>query len=623
MAAGNVDPALKMDPDDFKLFPYQRLSGSQNMGTFVTGKINVGANGQSASDVDILLINDKGDVVAKTKSNANGTYAFKNLKAENYQAVIDNPDPNIRATMNVANTDPSLKLSPTDFQKYNYSQLGANKSASNLVVGKISMNGMNKNAQDVDVLLVNDKGEVVGQTKTNKNGSFSFKNLAAENYQVLVDNPDPNIKASVNIVNNDPSLKVSADEFKKFNFNKLSKDGAANNILLGKVNVGTSGKNPQDVGILLLNDNGEVVGRTVAGKDGSFAFKNLKAEGYQAVIEGGNAQISADLKAVNNDPALKVSGDSFKGFNFKALGTENTSQAMVVGSVNLNGVNLDGKDVGVLLLDENGNVVARTVVSKNGTFAFNKIKPGNYQAVLDTDNPNLKSSMGVPVIDPDLKLNPNDIYKYNAITKQEEKLTSADKIVLSGVLRSTDGKQSTGDGAVLLINDKGEIVKETKANKDGTFNFHNLPAGNYQVVYQSPDGHTLNPKMNIFQDDPAKRTYPDLPGKVTNTHYFGPNEYKVNDKYKEELDKFVKYYKSHPNVKGIALNAYGDFSGSADYNLELTKKRAEEARKYLQSQGIPSDKLVVNPMGRSLRFSNKYNQADPKLNRKLDIHVIE
>lgn len=622
MIAGNVDPALKMDPDDFKLFPYQRLSGSQNMGTFVTGK-TLGADGKPAADVDILLINDKGDVIAKAKTNAKGSYAFKNLKAENYQAVIDNPDPNIHATMNVANTDPSLKVSNTDFQKYNYSQIGSNKTPTNLVVGKLSMNGMNKNAQDVDVLLINDKGEVVGQTKANKNGSFTFKNLAAENYQVLVDNPDPNIKASVSVVNNDPNLQVSADEFKKFSYSKLSKDGGTNNIVVGRVNVGTSGKNPQDVGILLLNENGEVVGRTVASKDGSFAFKNLKAEGYQAVIEGGNAQISAEVRAVNNDAGLKVSGDSFKGFNFKALGADNVSQAMVVGSVNLNGVNLEGKDVGVLLLDENGNVVARTVVSKNGTFAFNKIKPGNYQAVLDTENPNLKSAMGVPIIDPDLKINPNEIYKYNAITKQEEKLAVTDKIVLSGILRTPDGKQASGDGAVMLINEKGEIVKETKANKDGTFNFHNLPAGNYQVVYQSPDGVKLNPKMNLFQDDPSKRTYPDLPGRVTNTHYFGPNEYKVNDKYKEELDKFVKYYKAHPNVKGIALNAYGDFSGSAELNIELTKKRAEEARKYLQSQGIPAEKLVVNPMGRSLRFSNKYNQTDPKLNRKIDIHVIE
>jgi outer membrane protein OmpA-like peptidoglycan-associated protein len=127
--------------------------------------------------------------------------------------------------------------------------------------------------------------------------------------------------------------------------------------------------------------------------------------------------------------------------------------------------------------------------------------------------------------------------------------------------------------------------------------------------------------MQMYKDnDPAVT---EQGGKIANTLYYNHNQTNITEADKVELEKFVRFFKEHPNMKMIKLNAYGDATGTDEANMEVTQKRAKAVMEYLQKRGIPADRLKLNPLGKSLKFKNKYSVPDPKLNRKVDIEVVE
>jgi outer membrane protein OmpA-like peptidoglycan-associated protein len=67
----------------------------------------------------------------------------------------------------------------------------------------------------------------------------------------------------------------------------------------------------------------------------------------------------------------------------------------------------------------------------------------------------------------------------------------------------------------------------------------------------------------------------------------------------------VVLLKENPNVT-IELSAHCDYKGPAEYNKQLSQKRAETVVQYLVEQGIESDRLT--PMG--------YGKEKPKTVRK-------
>ena len=73
----------------------------------------------------------------------------------------------------------------------------------------------------------------------------------------------------------------------------------------------------------------------------------------------------------------------------------------------------------------------------------------------------------------------------------------------------------------------------------------------------------------------------------------------------EALDKLVVLLKENPNVC-IELSAHCDYKGPAEYNKELSQRRAESVVAYLTEHGIEADRLT--PMG--------YGKEKPKTIRK-------
>ena len=67
--------------------------------------------------------------------------------------------------------------------------------------------------------------------------------------------------------------------------------------------------------------------------------------------------------------------------------------------------------------------------------------------------------------------------------------------------------------------------------------------------------------------------------------YYDLDKWYIRPDAAKELDKLVAILKDNPEIK-IELSSHTDSRNTAEYNLELSKKRAQSAVDYLVSKGI-------------------------------------
>lgn len=130
----------------------------------------------------------------------------------------------------------------------------------------------------------------------------------------------------------------------------------------------------------------------------------------------------------------------------------------------------------------------------------------------------------------------------------------------------------------------------------------------------------------LNEDDMCK----DVPGPKSNkgcpipkpteaifTVYFDTNEASLSKDAKVILDKVVQTYNDQGKGVGVGLVGHADIRGSDNYNLNLSKKRAKNVKKYLVKKGIDNLKILVTAEGEKIPISEDYAK-----NRRVDI-VIE
>ena len=90
---------------------------------------------------------------------------------------------------------------------------------------------------------------------------------------------------------------------------------------------------------------------------------------------------------------------------------------------------------------------------------------------------------------------------------------------------------------------------------------------------------------------------------------------------KENLDQFAKALQD-PRLKGqkFEIDGHTDATGTEDYNLGLSERRANAVVAYLASQGIDATALIAKGFGKT-----KPRVADPfsAENRRVETHLIE
>lgn len=103
---------------------------------------------------------------------------------------------------------------------------------------------------------------------------------------------------------------------------------------------------------------------------------------------------------------------------------------------------------------------------------------------------------------------------------------------------------------------------------------------------------------------------------------FAFNEANISDADKAVLDDAAAKLKASPGTK-IEVNGFCDAIGSEEYNLRLSRRRADAVASYLEEQGISPTRLIVQGFGKS-HFVASNDTADGRAqNRRVELVPVD
>jgi OmpA-OmpF porin, OOP family len=108
---------------------------------------------------------------------------------------------------------------------------------------------------------------------------------------------------------------------------------------------------------------------------------------------------------------------------------------------------------------------------------------------------------------------------------------------------------------------------------------------------------------------------------VLNNIFFEFDKFELQPGSIPELDKVVRFLKENPSIK-IEISGHTDSTGSADYNLQLSKKRALSVVNYLMTNEIPQNRVSAVGYGSSRPVASNESTQGQKLNRRIEFRVL-
>ena len=105
------------------------------------------------------------------------------------------------------------------------------------------------------------------------------------------------------------------------------------------------------------------------------------------------------------------------------------------------------------------------------------------------------------------------------------------------------------------------------------------------------------------------------------TVYFDLNQSDIKPAEREKLKAAKDYLDQNPTHK-LLLEGHCDWRGTAEYNLSLGDRRASSVKKYLQSLGIPADRLETLSKG-SLDAMKEGGESVWAKDRRVDLVVVD
>jgi outer membrane protein OmpA-like peptidoglycan-associated protein len=107
----------------------------------------------------------------------------------------------------------------------------------------------------------------------------------------------------------------------------------------------------------------------------------------------------------------------------------------------------------------------------------------------------------------------------------------------------------------------------------------------------------------------------------TGSIYFEMDDYKLSDEANPTMNKVLDLLNKYPMLQ-LEVGAHTDQTGSSQYNLNLSRKRAKSVIEYLAVNGINPARLIGVGYGSELPIGNNETESGRKLNRRVEFKVV-
>lgn len=103
---------------------------------------------------------------------------------------------------------------------------------------------------------------------------------------------------------------------------------------------------------------------------------------------------------------------------------------------------------------------------------------------------------------------------------------------------------------------------------------------------------------------------------------FPSNSSYLTDNAKVELGKLVKLLKQE-NKKKIRVDGHTDATGTENYNVWLSDKRAASVKKFLEDNGVAESRISTKGLGPSKPIADNKTPEGRQKNRRVEVIILD
>lgn len=452
-----------------------------------------------------------------------------------------------------------------------------------------------QNPGGLEVMLMDEDGNMVMKTTTDETGKFEFKELPyGKKYTIKT------IDESGDVV-----LTLFGDESDTYLLS--NKEGS---FIYRKLNY-------ENVGTLMLMDEGDV---DMAERKGS-----LNGQFFYEKLEGHPDQMEVLLVDEDGNVVLRTTTDKYGNFNFKELPMDKNY------IIKIN----EGDEIGLILFNKDDNIIAELEKDASGEFVYRKLNPlySDHLDMLTDDESTLKFS--------ERKMAITGEFDFSKLESKPDKLPFdiLDKdgnLVLKG---ETDDKGYFNYNSLPMMDEMMIKISEGSPlmNEKLDLRVINRTRDIVIVLTQDSNGYYIYRKLNYENDVMATEdgNNSDLENKneVSKLEfdnmliYYAKNSYDLGESDFKGLNYLAVAMTENPDIK-VEVNTYASAPGSSDFNLKLTQRRLKKIVSYLEGKGISKDRIVGKAYGETKLVNDCKSEADCDeeehgKNRRAEIIIVK
>ncbi len=103
--------------------------------------------------------------------------------------------------------------------------------------------------------------------------------------------------------------------------------------------------------------------------------------------------------------------------------------------------------------------------------------------------------------------------------------------------------------------------------------------------------------------------------------FFDTNKYNINSNSQQSLNKLAGVFLEYPDTN-ILVVGHTDNTGATEYNMTLSKNRANAVTNYLQNKGLSSGRFTTNWYGEDQPTNDNTTPAGRAKNRRVNVAIV-
>ena len=108
-----------------------------------------------------------------------------------------------------------------------------------------------------------------------------------------------------------------------------------------------------------------------------------------------------------------------------------------------------------------------------------------------------------------------------------------------------------------------------------------------------------------------------MPGNIT----FNTDEYAIKNEFFSVLDAVAQVLYKFTDTR-LVVTGHTDSTGAADYNYNLSNRRATSVANYLASNGVDQARLISQGVGPDQPIASNATESGKAQNRRVELQIV-